>query len=51
MPRGDVLVMPWCSQVIGDVVCDKVMVLEQGRVFGDISASSLTLGPEVSEAA
>lgn len=35
-------------QVVGDVVCEKVMVLKEGKVFGDISASSLTLGPDVS---
>lgn len=48
-PRILLLTLCRCVvQVVGDVVCDTVMVLEQGKILGDISAGSLTLGPEVS---
>ncbi|CAM9364606.1 unnamed protein product, partial [Laminaria digitata] len=34
------------GQVIGDVVCDRVMVLHEGKVYGDITAVSITVGPQ-----
>eukprot|EP00904_Undaria_pinnatifida_P011575 jgi/Undpi1/7548/HiC_scaffold_22.g10021.m1 len=34
------------GQVVGDVVCDRVMVLDEGKVYGDITAVSITVGPQ-----
>lgn len=34
-------------QVVGDVVCDRVVVLHEGKVYGDITAVSITVGPHV----
>lgn len=28
-------------------MCDRVMVLHEGKVYGDITAVSITVGPEV----
>lgn len=41
MPRG-------CDKVVGDVVCDNVMVLNRGKIYGDVTAVNLTIGSEVS---
>lgn len=35
------------SKVIGDVICDEVVVVQRGKVFGNITAVSLTVGPQV----
>lgn len=34
-------------QVAGDVVCEKVVVIQRGKVFGNITALSVTVGPQV----
>ncbi|CAB1117929.1 unnamed protein product [Ectocarpus sp. CCAP 1310/34] len=34
------------GQVVGDVVCDEVMVVNEGKVFGDISSARVTVGPQ-----
>lgn len=34
-------------QVIGDIVCNTVMVVNRGKVLGDITAVNLTIGPKV----
>lgn len=38
---------PLLRQVAGDVVCDKVIVRDEGKVFGNITATSITIGPQV----
>lgn len=35
------------AQVVGDVVCDEVTVVNEGKVFGDISSARVTVGPQV----
>lgn len=34
-------------QVVGDILCNTVMVLNGGKVLGDITAVNLTVGPKV----
>ncbi|CAM9924208.1 unnamed protein product [Scytosiphon promiscuus] len=34
------------GEVVGDVVCDKVMVVGSGKVFGDITSVSIKIGPQ-----